>query len=152
MRITLIAFCFGVGLLQQQATLPPARWWWTLPLLVAVLWVPRCSSPVPETLRRLAVLLLGVALGFAWAAWRADLRLADRLPDHWQGVDLAVVGVVSDLPQADARGERFVLDVSVRSRPMALSCIASSLRVTGLVKARAIRSCRRVSAGSSRYG
>jgi len=111
MRITLIAFCFGVWLLQQQATLPPARWWWTLPLLVAVLWVPRCSSPVPETLRRLAVLLLGGALGFAWAAWRADLRLADRLPDHWQGVDLAVVGVVSDLPQADARGERFVLDV-----------------------------------------
>lgn len=27
------------------------------------------------------------------------------------GVDLAVVGVVNDLPQADTRGERFVLDV-----------------------------------------
>ena len=111
MRLTLIAFCFGVWLLQQQATLPSARWLWMVPLLSAVLWLPRFSQPVPETLRRLAVALLGVALGFAWAAWRADLRLADRLPDHWQGVDLAVVGVVSDLPQTDARGERFVLDV-----------------------------------------
>ncbi|MFH2083115.1 MAG: DNA internalization-related competence protein ComEC/Rec2 [Pseudomonadota bacterium] len=111
MRITLIAFCFGVWLLQQQAVLPSARWLWLLPLLSAALWLPRFSRDVPETLRRLAVVLLGVALGFAWAAWRADLRLADRLPDHWQGVDLAVVGVVNDLPQVDARGERFVLDI-----------------------------------------
>lgn len=111
MRITLIAFCFGVWLLQQQATLPAARWLWLLPLLAAVLWLPRFPNPAPETLRRLAVALLGAVLGFAWAAWRADLRLADRLPDHWQGVDLAVIGVVDDLPQTDARGERFVLDV-----------------------------------------
>ena len=111
MRITLIAFCFGVWLLQQQATLPSVRWLGLLPLLSAAVWLPRFSREVPDTLRRLAVVLLGVALGFAWAAWRADLRLADRLPDHWQGVDLAVVGVVNDLPQADTRGERFVLDV-----------------------------------------
>jgi len=111
MRITLIAFCFGVWLLQQQAVLPSARWLWLLPLLSAALWLPRFSRDVAETLRRLAVVLLGVALGFAWAAWRADLRLADRLPDRWQGADLAVVGVVNDLPQVDARGERFVLDI-----------------------------------------
>ncbi len=111
MRITLIAFCFGVWLLQQQATLPSARWLWILPLFSAVLGWPRSRHPVSETLRRLLVVAFGVALGFAWAAWRADLRLADRLPDHWQGVDLTVIGVVSDLPQAGARGEHFVLDV-----------------------------------------
>src|SRR5574340_1020037 len=111
MRLPLIAFCFGVWLLQQQATLPSARWLSILPLLSAVLWWPRSNHAPLEMLRRLALLALAVALGFAWAAWRADLRLADRLPDRWQGVDLAVVGVVSDLPQADARGERFVLDV-----------------------------------------
>ncbi len=111
MRFYLIAFCLGVWLLQQQATLPPTRWLWLLPLLSTTLWLPRFSHPTPETLRRLAVALLSVALGFAWAAWRADLRLADRLPDHWQGVDISVIGVVSDLPQSDARGERFVLDV-----------------------------------------
>ncbi|MDP1928727.1 MAG: ComEC/Rec2 family competence protein, partial [Thiobacillus sp.] len=111
MRFYLIAFCLGVWLLQQQATLPPARWLWLLPLLSSVLWLPRFSRTIPEILRRLAVALLIVALGFAWAAWRADLRLAERLPDHWQGVDISLVGVVSDLPQSDARGERFVLDI-----------------------------------------
>jgi competence protein ComEC len=73
--------------------------------------LPRFPKAVPETLRRLAVALLAAAIGFAWAAWRADLRLAERLPDHWQGVDLTVIGAVNDLPQTDARGERFVLDV-----------------------------------------
>ncbi|WP_310448004.1 DNA internalization-related competence protein ComEC/Rec2 [Thiobacillus sp.] len=111
MRFYLIAFCLGVWLLQQQATLPPARWLWLLPLLGSVLWLPRFSRPAPETLRRLAVALLSLSLGFAWAGWRADLRLADHLPGHWQGVDIRLVGVVSDLPQSDARGERFVLDV-----------------------------------------
>lgn len=111
MRLPLIAFCFGVWLLQQQATLPSARWLSILPLLSAVLWWPRSNHAIPETLRRLTLLALAVALGFAWAAWRADQRLSDRLPDRWQGIDLAVVGVVSDLPQTDARGERFVLDV-----------------------------------------
>lgn len=119
MRIILIAFCFGVWLLQQQATLPSARWLWLLPLFSAVLWWPRSRHPVSEMLRRLLMVALGVALGFAWAAWRADLRLADRLPDHWQGVDLTVVGVVSDLPRADARGERFVLDVERTLTPRA---------------------------------
>jgi len=111
MRIALIAFCFGVWLLQQQASLPSVRWLWLLPLLSAVLLLPRLSHRPFEALRRLGVALLCAALGFAWAAWRADLRLADGLPDHWQGVDLSVVGVVGDLPQIDARGERFVLDV-----------------------------------------
>ena len=111
MRLYLIAFCLGIWLLQQQATLPPTRWLWLLPLLSTVLWLPRFSQIIPEITRRLAVALLSVTLGFAWAAWRADLRLADRLPDHWQGVAISLVGVVSDLPQSDARGERFVLDV-----------------------------------------
>ena len=111
MRINLIAFCCGIWLLQQQAQLPPVRWAWLLPLLSAVLLLPRFSNRVPEVLRRLLVALLCAALGFAWAAWRADLKLADRLPEHWQGVDITLVGVVNDLPQANARGERFVLDV-----------------------------------------
>jgi competence protein ComEC len=111
MQIVLIAFCFGVWLLQQQATLPPASWAGALPLLSAVLLLPRFSHVAFEAVRRFAVVLLCAALGFAWAAWQADLRLADRLPDSWQGVDLAVVGVVSDLPQSNARGERFVLEV-----------------------------------------
>lgn len=111
MRLTLIAFCLGVWWLQQQPELPPARWLWLLPLLFSALWLPVFSRPVFEFFRRLAVLSLCVALGFAWAAWRADVRLAEHLPAHWQGVDIALVGVVADLPHANARGERFVFDV-----------------------------------------
>src|SRR5512139_2334859 len=111
MRLTLIAFCLGVGLLQQQAMVPTAHWLWVMPLLLAVLWLPARSRPLAESFRRLGIALLCVALGFAWAAWRAESRLAERLPAHWQGVDIELVGVIGDLPYANARGERFVLDV-----------------------------------------
>ncbi|MFO7543341.1 MAG: DNA internalization-related competence protein ComEC/Rec2 [Thiobacillus sp.] len=111
MRLYLIAFCLGVWLLQQQASLPPARWLWMLPLLSGVLLLPRFSTNGSEILRRLVVALLCAALGLAWAAWRADQQLARGLPEHWQGVDITLIGVVRDLPQANARGERFVLDV-----------------------------------------
>ena len=121
MRIALIAFFFGVWLLQQQAALPSARWLWLLPVLSGVLLLPHFSHALFKTVRRLGIALLCAALGFAWAAWRADLRLADRLPDHWQGVDITVVGVVRDLPQTNARGERFVLDVEQVVTPHAPS-------------------------------
>ena len=119
MRLPLIAFCLGVWLLQQQATLPPARWLWLLPLLLAVLWLPRFAQQLFEILRRVGIVILCVALGFAWAAWRADARLGERLPAHWQGVDIELVGVISDLPHANARGEGFVLDVEQAITPNA---------------------------------
>ena len=111
MRLYLIAFCAGVWLLQQQADLPPARWLLVLPLLSAVLWLPHSSHWIAESLRRAGVALLCAALGFAWAAWRADMRMDQRLPEHWQGVDVELVGTVVDLPQQNARSERFLLHV-----------------------------------------
>lgn len=111
MRVALIAFCLGVWLLQQQASLPPARWLGLLPLLSAVLLLPKNSNRYIDGARRLGIALLCVALGFAWAAWRADLRMAALLPLQWQGVDIVLVGVVSDLPNSNSYGERFVLDV-----------------------------------------
>lgn len=111
MRLYLIAFCAGVWLLQQQADLPLARWLWLLPLLSAVLWVPRSSRFIAESLRFAGVALLCAALGFAWAGWRADLRLDERLPEHWQGVDVELIGTVIDLPQQNERSERFLLRV-----------------------------------------
>jgi competence protein ComEC len=119
MRFFLIAFCLGVWGLQQQVSLPSARWLWLLPLLASVLWLPAASRPLAEICRRLGVALLCVALGFAWAAWRADVRLAERLPLHWQGVDIELVGVIADLPHANARGERFVFDVDETLTPNA---------------------------------
>jgi competence protein ComEC len=111
MRTILIAFCLGVWLLQQQAELPPARWLWLLPMLSSVLWLPAAGHPALRRLRHLGIFALCVAIGFGWAAWRADVRLAERLPAHWQGVDVELVGVIADLPHANDRGERFVFDV-----------------------------------------
>jgi competence protein ComEC len=110
-RVYLLAFCLGVWLLQQQPDLPPLRWLWLLPLLSAALLVPPLPRPAGEALRRAAVALFWFAAGFAFAALRADARLADRLPEHWQGVDIELVGRVVDLPHSDARGERVVLAV-----------------------------------------
>ena len=119
MRVYLIAFCAGIWLLQQQAELPPLRWLWALPLLSAVLWVSPDQRVVPETLRRLGVAILCAALGFAWAAWRADVRLSEQLAEHWQGVDVDLLGTVVDLPQQNERSERFLLRVDTILTPNA---------------------------------
>ena len=59
--------------------------------------------------------LVGIAAaglaGFGYAAWRADVRLADELPVAWEGEDIVVVGVIDDLPRASDRGHRFALRV-----------------------------------------
>lgn len=111
MRACLVAFCCGIGLLQLQSDLPSVRLLGLLPLLSAVLLLPRAQAGGYVIVRRAGILLLCAALGFAWAAWRAELRLAERLPASWEGADLELVGVVSELPRVDALGERFAFDV-----------------------------------------
>ena len=59
---------------------------------------------------RLARVALGLALaiaGFAYAGWRADMRLADALAPAWEGCDIELVGTVDDMPQLAPDGEHF---------------------------------------------
>ncbi len=107
MRLTLIAFAAGVLLLQQQPELPDTRWLWTLPLFITAYFLPRGGNNWRKWLSMCLVALACAALGFAWAAWRAQLRMSDSLPAAWQGVDIRVEGVVANLPDRDTRGERF---------------------------------------------
>jgi competence protein ComEC len=112
---TLIAFACGACLLQTCARLPP----WPLALaalagvaLVAALRVSRLAVLVAALrLSRGAALVAALALGFAYAAWRADVRMADALPPEWEGADIRVVGVVDGLPAATGSGVRFALAV-----------------------------------------
>ena len=52
-----------------------------------------------------------VALGFAFAGWRAQLRVADALAPAWEGCDLEIVGVVDDMPQVSEDGEHFTFRI-----------------------------------------
>ena len=49
--------------------------------------------------------------GFFYAAGWAHWRLAERLPAQWEGVDLALTGVVAGLPQPFEGGVRFDFNV-----------------------------------------
>ncbi len=57
--------------------------------------------------RHWAWLVLGICHGALWGHW----QLSHTLPDHLDGEDFTVVGVVIDLPRVDARRSRFVLRV-----------------------------------------
>jgi len=78
---------------------------------------PRSAGPLlpaHAAAARAAALLppaIFAAAGFFYAAAWADWRLADRLPRQWEGVDLAVTGVVASLPQPFEGGVRFDFDV-----------------------------------------
>jgi len=49
--------------------------------------------------------------GFAYAGWRADMRLADALAPAWEGCDIELVGTIDDMPQLKPDGEHFAFVV-----------------------------------------
>src|SRR6266550_2669619 len=99
----LALFASGVVALQLQATLPSHALWLVGGGAGLVLFATRAA-------RRAGVVAACVGaglLGFGYAGWRAETRLADALPPQWEGVDIRVIGVVDDLPQPVGRGVRF---------------------------------------------
>src|SRR6185312_479407 len=101
MRLFALAFVAGAFLLQQQRSLPEARWA-LLGLAGALAWRLAARRPLAGALLALAS---GLALGFGYAAWRAELPLA------MEGQDIVVTGIVSGLPQERPEGTRFLFDV-----------------------------------------
>src|SRR4051812_18361409 len=106
MTLAALAFAAGVAALQQQAGLPPPAYALALPVLAlaALKW-------------RRSAFLLAFALGFAWAAFLASQRLADRLPPELEGADIDISGVVASLPALGERSVRFEFDVESASAP-----------------------------------
>ncbi|MBN8285423.1 MAG: ComEC/Rec2 family competence protein, partial [Zoogloea sp.] len=68
--------------------------------------------------RRILVFLAALLAGWSFAAWRADLRLADALPAEWEGRDVVLRGVVASLPQDFERGVRFNFQVEGSAAPV----------------------------------
>ncbi len=113
MLALLVAFAAGIGLLQTQAHLPAPAWG---PIAVAMLLVASGRRILGAPFQRcnaggLVVVAAAALAGFGYAAWRAEVRLADELPIAWEGEDIVVVGVVDDLPRRSDRGHRFALRV-----------------------------------------
>src|SRR5207249_7964943 len=69
------------------------------------------SSRVSPIVAAGATFIGFAALGFAWAAMLAQLRVSDRLNPELEGRDVLVSGVVAGLPQTFERGVRFDFDV-----------------------------------------
>jgi competence protein ComEC len=108
--LVLLAFACGVCALQACARLPP----WPLALLL----VAAIALVAALRAARLTVAVAAsFAVGFTYAGWRADARLADALPPSWEGVDIRLLGVVDGLPALGERGTRFAFAVEETLTP-----------------------------------
>ena len=107
LQLALLTFSLGVVLLQNQAMLPDLRLAAGIALL-ALLWRVLAG----RTRFALAALAFAAAAsGFFYAAWRAELRLADSLSPAWEGLDIRITCVIDELPQPVDRGTRFAFAV-----------------------------------------
>jgi len=102
-------FALGVWSLQQQATLPDLPLFW--PLAAFALLLPRPRQKLLIHARRIVLLLCALLLGYGYAAWMAQQRLSDSLPDEWQGKNIVLSGIVAEMPRQHERGLRFAFDV-----------------------------------------
>ncbi len=123
MRGQVIAFALGVLCLQMQAALPA----WAALLCGLLVLLPWLSAGT-AVWKRLLSFILCLALGFGWAAWRAETRLADQLAREWEGRDVEIIGVIAALPQEFGRGVRF--EMAVEKTLTAEAVIPSRLMVS----------------------
>src|SRR5882762_355564 len=110
MRFAALGFALGVCLLQRQPGLPGAMWLAACFAFAAIAAIG-FSKRVSPVIGAGATFIGFAALGLAWAAAFAHLRLSDRLDPALEGRDVVVTGVVAGLPQTFERGVRFDFDV-----------------------------------------
>ncbi len=105
----LLTGCIATALAQLVPALPPRN-----TVSVALLAASALALALLVGKRRtplLLALLLAAVIGASYSWLRADLRMADQLPREWEGRDIELVGIVDELPQADAQGVRFAFAV-----------------------------------------
>lgn len=116
MRAVWYGFALGVIALQRQAALPGRGAWLALMVLaVAALgaaWMLRdAAGAVRKFAAWAAVCAASVCVGFGYAAWRAELRLAVSLPANWQARDIDVTGHIVRMLAHDASKASFLFAV-----------------------------------------
>jgi len=111
-RLNVICFAAGVWWLQMQPQLPFPHWWWlAAPVALAALIAVKCERTALLVVRRTLAAAAFAVCGFLWAAWLASGRLAQAVPEAWEGADIQLVGVVASMPQPYERSLRFEFDV-----------------------------------------
>jgi len=116
-----VAFVLGTAWLLQQPLLPEMYWSFVLllsglpagMLLFGKSWGMQWAG-------RLLMLVMVFGAGFFWAAHWAHGRLADTLPRDWEGLDITVIGVVTEMPQPGSRSIRFRFRVEQILTPAAV--------------------------------
>jgi competence protein ComEC len=116
-RLNIACFVAGIVWLQQQPELPRSTGIGALVAGAALLWILAPGKGRWTPVRAASLALASGIAGFAMAASMAQLRLADALPGDWEGRDIAIIGVVADLPHADDRRVRFEFDVEGVTTP-----------------------------------
>ncbi|MEO8344225.1 MAG: DNA internalization-related competence protein ComEC/Rec2 [Betaproteobacteria bacterium] len=117
--IALIGFACGVAWLQVRETLPAH------PALIAALGavglvlVFTARARMRRPVAMVIALTAAATAGFGYAAWRAESRLAEALPQAWEGEDIEIVGVIDDLPSLSVQGTRFAFSVERVRTPRA---------------------------------
>src|SRR6185503_14934001 len=106
MRLFIAAWLAGIIVLQREPSLPRVDW--GLAGLAALLALHFIRGRIS---RGVVVLVAGALCGYGFAAWRAEIRLADALPLALEGSDIEIVGVVAGLPQPSESGTRFAFEV-----------------------------------------
>ncbi len=118
MTVLILYFVGGIWLLQQQEALPHMAWSLCLALVVPVAFI-RPASAWLQAGKKTLLCLMALCGGFFYAAWYAQTRLADELPQAWQGRDIALTGVVAELPRNNTAGQSFIFTVESVATPAA---------------------------------
>lgn len=109
--LVLVAFACGVAWLQTCATLPGHPAWIAGAGACALATVAIVHARLRPAAMLLFAIVAAVLSGFGYAAWRAEVRLAEELPQAWEGEDIEIVGVVDELPSVSPHGARFAFAV-----------------------------------------
>ncbi|MGF6753859.1 DNA internalization-related competence protein ComEC/Rec2 [Paraburkholderia sp. GAS42] len=128
MRAVWCGFALGVMWLQQQAALPGWGGWLLILVVASVAAVvagafSRCVQfrfRLRSAVVWSAVWMVATCVGFGYAAWRAEVRLARALPVEWEGRNVVVQGYIKGLPATDADSARFLFTVESNDANIAM--------------------------------
>lgn len=122
--MAITGFAIGIWWLQRQPALPHVGVLIVCTILLGLtLTAALLLWPHPRTSRssfavRAVLVVLACTCGAAWAAWRAEVRLADHLPMVWESRDVTLTGVVQGLPRLMDGAVRFDLQVESAAAPL----------------------------------